>query len=123
MTLSTLLEGTLEGTLPDGPANRNTPVCPLLAVCASVGDTSSNRLAGSFSSADPATRDRYCKSASGRWKDAMPPATHTDGFGVLLCKLLCMLLCMMPGWCKEQTIPRKIHFNVKSVITIKSGLT
>ena len=64
----------LAGTSPDGPANRNTPACPLLAVCVSVGDTNSNRLAGSFSSAEPATRERYCKSASGRWKSATPPA-------------------------------------------------
>ena len=94
-TLSWILEGTPKGALPDGPAKRNTPVCPLLAVCASVGDTNSNRLAGSFSSADPATRERYCKSASGRWKDAMPPATHRWFWGAAVKCVACCCACCL----------------------------
>jgi len=59
---------------PADPARRKTPVRSFLLGSVSVGATSSKRPEGAFSKAEAATSDKYCRSASGLWKEAIPPA-------------------------------------------------
>jgi len=59
---------------PAGPAKRKTPVWSFLLGSVSVGATSSRREEGALSNAEAATSDKYCRSASGLWKEPTPPA-------------------------------------------------